>query len=50
YLMHLLAAIRMIRGALAPHGLGIDTNQVADPALQDLVVPHRRNHHFPPLS
>ena len=35
YLMNLLADIRMIRRALALHGLGIDTNEVTDPALRD---------------
>ena len=49
-LMHLLADIRMIRRALAPHGLGIDTNQVADPTLRDFVLPHHPECRFPPLS
>jgi hypothetical protein len=48
--MHLLADTRMIRRALAPHGLGIDTNQVADPTLRDFVVSHRPECRFPPLS
>jgi hypothetical protein len=48
--MHFLADIRMIRRALAPHGLGIDTNQVADPALRDIVIPQRAEYRFPPLS
>jgi hypothetical protein len=50
YFMHLVADIRMIRRALAPHGLGIDTNQVADPALRDFVLPHHPDRRFPPLS
>jgi len=49
-LMHLLATIRMIGKALAPHGLGIDTNHVADPALRDFVLSQRPDRRFPPLS
>ena len=60
--MRLLANIRMIRRAFAPHSLGIDTNEVADPALRDIVacsleplafagfIPQRPDHRFPPLS
>ena len=32
-LMHFLADIRMIGRVFAPHGLKIDTNQVANPTL-----------------
>ena len=40
----------MIRRAFAPHGLGVDTNEVADPALRDLMIPQRPDHRVPPQS
>ena len=47
--MHLLANIRMIWRPIAQHGFGIDTNQVANPTLRDMMVPHRPDRRFPPL-
>jgi len=39
--LHLFANFRIVGRTLTPDSLGINTNKLANPALRDIMVPHR---------
>jgi hypothetical protein len=48
-LVHFQTDLRVVGRMLAPHGLGIDTDQDTDPALRDRMTLRRSQHCIPPL-
>jgi len=47
---HLLAYLGIIRRAFTPDGFRIDANELAGPALRDVVIPHRLKRCIPPFA
>jgi hypothetical protein len=47
---HLLTYLGIVRRGFTPDGFWIDTNELAGPALRDVVIPHRLKRCVLPLA